>query len=191
LFVERSSSTKSCSCGIHRSFPGGKGLTQQFESLSLSTSSRLAVTLRFRNRKSICTNVGCARQAFVLGGCSTRPLRGQDPDERTSLRCRSRFSFPVLHHRSQNSMNDRIMYRSLSGLPYTGVWFLSTLFELLSSYVDGRFEASAYVKFVLHPYTKNIRWKERADVTRILFNVIEDEFIQTRRCFLTWRSRAE
>ena len=56
--------------------------------------------------------------------------------------------------------------------------FLETLMELIVSKYEHRYSVSHYIKFVLHPYTKNIRYETRSDVTRILFNSIEEFFLK-------------
>ncbi len=53
--------------------------------------------------------------------------------------------------------------------------FLHSLFELLGSMEEGKVYAPDYVTFVLHPYTKSIRYGSRTDVTRILFHQIEQK----------------
>jgi len=73
--------------------------------------------------------------------------------------------------------------------------FFDLLLELVQSRdEDGRLYAPHYLRFVLHPYTKNIYFpaaehtvtgegaeEKRADLTRILFHAIEDELTQGRR----------
>ena len=67
--------------------------------------------------------------------------------------------------------------------------FFDKLLELLTSLdEDERFYAPHYLRLVLHPYTKNIYFPgaaPRADLTRILFHAIEDEFTR-RRMKATW-----
>jgi hypothetical protein len=165
-------------------FQEGKGLQQQLESLGLSDVTQIGRDTPVRKPEIHLYECPDAHgQAFVLGGMFDAAIaEGKTPDERTVIALPAVDSlFPVLHHAltafDEQSYNVSLGY-PVSRTPVYG--FLSTLFDLLSSYMDGRFEAAAYIKFVLHPYTKNIRWKERADVTRILFNVIEDEFIQNK-----------
>jgi CRISPR/Cas system-associated exonuclease Cas4 (RecB family) len=51
--------------------------------------------------------------------------------------------------------------------------FFNNLLELLATKQNDAFSASSYIKFMLHPYAKNIRWNQRTDVTRILVHAIE------------------
>jgi hypothetical protein len=41
---------------------------------------------------------------------------------------------------------------------------------------EGKLYAPDYLKFVLHPYTKNILLDGRSDVTRVLFHAVEELF---------------
>jgi CRISPR/Cas system-associated exonuclease Cas4 (RecB family) len=64
--------------------------------------------------------------------------------------------------------------------------FFSSLMELIASMDGDRVYAPDYLKFVLHPYTKNICLKENAEITRILLHTIEEKLISSRgRTFLT------
>ena len=62
--------------------------------------------------------------------------------------------------------------------------FFDDLLELANSAdEEGRLYAPAYLRFVLHPYTKNIFFPgtgARADLTRILFHAIEEEMTARR-----------
>ncbi len=58
--------------------------------------------------------------------------------------------------------------------------FLHSLLELLSSMEEGRVYAPDYIKFVLHPYTKSIRFGSRTDVTRILFHQVEQKLARDK-----------
>ncbi len=62
--------------------------------------------------------------------------------------------------------------------------FFDDLLELANSAdEEGRLYAPAYLRFVLHPYTKNIFFPgtgARADLTRILFHAVEEEMTARR-----------
>jgi len=60
----------------------------------------------------------------------------------------------------------------LSRTPIYG--FLNCLADLIAAKQGDRFPASAYLRFILHPYTKNIRLGNRSDITRILIHTIEE-----------------
>ena len=82
--------------------------------------------------------------------------------------------FPLVHHAlppfKEEEYNIALGY-PLSRTPIFG--FLQDLLALASVFQDGAYPASSYIRFVLHPYVKNIRFDQRADVTRILFHEIE------------------
>jgi CRISPR/Cas system-associated exonuclease Cas4 (RecB family) len=62
--------------------------------------------------------------------------------------------------------------------------FFSKLFELIQSKdEEGRIYIPNYLRFVLHPYTKNIYFPgpdKRTDLTRILFHAVEEELTRRR-----------
>ena len=62
--------------------------------------------------------------------------------------------------------------------------FFDKLLELIQTRdEDGRIYAPHYLRFVLHPYAKNIYFpgpEKRADLTRILFHAIEEELTRRR-----------
>lgn len=83
--------------------------------------------------------------------------------------------FPVLH--APLSLLNEEEYNISLGYPLvrTPVFgFLNSLMELVSGSFNGKYSAHSYLRFVLHPYTKNIRLGARSDVTRILFHRIEE-----------------
>lgn len=51
--------------------------------------------------------------------------------------------------------------------------FLNNLLELIATAFNKKFSASSYLRVVLHPYVKNIRYAQRSDVTRIMFHQLE------------------
>lgn len=52
--------------------------------------------------------------------------------------------------------------------------FFISLFELISSAEKDRFYVPLYLKFLLHPYTKNILYRNNAELSRIILHEIED-----------------
>jgi ATP-dependent helicase/nuclease subunit B len=64
--------------------------------------------------------------------------------------------------------------------------FFNNLMELVNSMDGDRVYIPDYVKFVLHPYTKNIYYKGKSEITRILFHSVEEELLKHRsRTFAT------
>ncbi|MDA8241154.1 MAG: PD-(D/E)XK nuclease family protein [Nitrospiraceae bacterium] len=58
--------------------------------------------------------------------------------------------------------------------------FLNNLMELIASAEDDRIYVPDYMKFVLHPYVKNIYCKGNAEITRIMFHTIEEMLQKSR-----------
>ncbi|HSB51554.1 MAG TPA: PD-(D/E)XK nuclease family protein, partial [Dissulfurispiraceae bacterium] len=64
--------------------------------------------------------------------------------------------------------------------------FLSLLMELINSMDGERVYIPAYLRFVLHPYTKNIRGRMSSEGTRVMFHAIEGKMTSVRtRTFCT------
>ena len=82
--------------------------------------------------------------------------------------------FPVLHHTlpllPRDGYNIALGY-PLERTPLFG--FLNSLIKVSAGALNGKVSVSDYTTYVLHPYTKNILFGQRADVTRVLFHAIE------------------
>jgi len=82
--------------------------------------------------------------------------------------------FPLYHQTlaqfDRDSYNIALGY-PLHRTPISG--FLLALMEVVIALRRGNVLVPAYLQFMLHPYTKNILWKTRSDVTRILVHAIE------------------
>lgn len=64
--------------------------------------------------------------------------------------------------------------------------FIKHLFDVLTSKRENRVYLPDYLKFMLHPYTKNIMLDGNAEVTRILLHTIEDELnLERYKSFMT------
>ena len=64
--------------------------------------------------------------------------------------------------------------------------FFNHLMEVVSTMDGERLYVPYYLEFILHPYTKNIYFQGRADMTRILFHTIEETLTEKRtRKFLS------
>ncbi len=64
--------------------------------------------------------------------------------------------------------------------------FLNNLMELIISMDENRFYIPDYLKFILHPYTKNIYFNGSAEITRIIFHIIEEKLTKQRtKSFIT------
>ncbi len=95
--------------------------------------------------------------------------------------------FPVFHQTL--SMLEKNEYNIALGYPVSRtpvLGFVSTLFDVLVTMQGEKISLPEYLKFVLHPYTKNIRFGARTDVTRVLFHSMEDFFVEhSMRSFLS------
>ncbi|MGO9612329.1 MAG: PD-(D/E)XK nuclease family protein [Dissulfurispiraceae bacterium] len=58
--------------------------------------------------------------------------------------------------------------------------FLNNLMELSASTEGDRIYIPDYLKFVLHPYTKNIYYKGKSESTRILFHSVEENLLNRK-----------
>jgi hypothetical protein len=82
--------------------------------------------------------------------------------------------FPVVHHTlpllSPDQYNISLGY-PLQRTPLYG--FFLSLLTLSAGAQNGSVPISKYTAFILHPYTKNILFGQRADVTRVLVHALE------------------
>jgi ATP-dependent helicase/nuclease subunit B len=87
--------------------------------------------------------------------------------------------FPVVHQTlslfPQEQYNIALEY-PIARTPIYG--FLYNLLELICTKQGKRYSAAHYIKFILHPYTKNIRLGQRTDITRILFHAVESALVK-------------
>ncbi|MBI4546869.1 MAG: PD-(D/E)XK nuclease family protein [Ignavibacteriae bacterium] len=122
-------------------------------------------------------------QVFALTAMINERLQqGESVDETTAIVLPSANAlFPVLHHTL--SLLKDVQYNISMGynLSRTPVYsFYRQFLKLITSMHENTFHAPEYIKFVLHPYTKNVLFRKRADVTRILFHAIEKHFVDTK-----------
>ncbi len=115
-------------------------------------------------------------QVFALGGA----LR-EAGEETAIVLPRAETLFPLLRHClssfDEESYNISLGY-PLDRTPLYG--FFADLMELVGSMDEGRVYVPDYLTFVLHPYTKNIRFRGSAELTRVLFHAVEDRLSSAR-----------
>lgn len=122
-------------------------------------------------------------QVFALGSIlrQKREAGGVLDEKTTVVLPSSETLFPLLRQGmtciDQDDFNISLGY-PLYRTPVFG--FLSNLMELIASMEDDRIYLPDYLKFVLHPYMKNIYCKGNAGITRIVFHTIE-EILQKKR----------
>jgi len=89
--------------------------------------------------------------------------------------------FPLLHHSLSlfrpDQYNVSLGY-PLQRTPLFGLF--NNLMELIISMDGDRLYLPYYLEFILHPYIKNIYFDGRADMTRILFHVIEEALTEKK-----------
>jgi len=89
--------------------------------------------------------------------------------------------FPLLHQTlaifNREDFNISMGY-PLQRTPIFG--FFNNLMNLITSLEEEKFYVPDYLKFILHPYTKNIYFNRRADLTRIIFHAIEKKLTNRR-----------
>ncbi len=119
-------------------------------------------------------------QTFALAAQLKHHL--QQCDERMAIVLpNSESLFPVLHH--VLSLIPEENYNIALGYPLMrtpAFGFLNSLMELIGSAFHRKYSPRQYLKFILHPYTKNIRFGKRSDVTRILFHSLEEHVLEHR-----------
>ncbi|HYA26638.1 MAG TPA: PD-(D/E)XK nuclease family protein [Thermodesulfovibrionales bacterium] len=128
-------------------------------------------------------------QVFALGSILAEKSGKQNiSDERTTIVLPSSETlFPLLRqgmtYLDKNDFNVSLGY-PLHRTPVFG--FLNNLMELIGSMKDNRIYVPDYIRFVLHPYTKNIYCGGNAEITRIIFHSIEEILQRSRtRTFVT------
>ncbi|MCK5582903.1 MAG: hypothetical protein KAI33_03895, partial [Elusimicrobiales bacterium] len=81
--------------------------------------------------------------------------------------------FPLI----QNVLTDVDEYNISMGYPVTSTpvyALIDSLADLLDKRTDGKYFAPNYLKFVFHPYIKNIYFNKSAETSRIIFQSIEE-----------------
>ncbi len=93
--------------------------------------------------------------------------------------------FPIVQHTvgfTNNDYNISIGY-PISRTPVYAI--IQILSELLETRQGEEYYVPAYLKFVLHPYVKNIYFDNASYLTRIIFHTIEEKFIEEQRRFVS------
>ena len=131
-------------------------------------------------------------QVLALGKMlGTRLENGNSLDENMVIVLpTSETLFPLLRQGLSNVDEDSYNVSIGYPLPRTPVFgFLNSLMELVTSMDKDRIYIPDYLKFVLHPYTKNIYFKiaqgkgrppGNSETTRILFHTLEDELLRQK-----------
>ncbi|MGZ3567282.1 MAG: PD-(D/E)XK nuclease family protein [Thermodesulfobacteriota bacterium] len=112
----------------------------------------------------------------------TKRDRKERIDDHTVIVLPSSEILLPLFHRALNLL-DPDNYNVSLGYPLQRTplfGFFNHLMEVVTTMNGDRLYVPYYLQFVLHPYTKNIYFQGRADVTRILFHAIEKTLTEKR-----------
>ena len=167
-------------------FQGGEGMKKKLSELGIPAQSGFAATepeIRFYKSPD------SHGQVF---GVSALLKRKMDQKERTDQNTvivlpSSETLFPLFHQAL--SLLDPDNYNISLGYPLQRTplfGFFNNLMNVVTSMDGDRLYIPYYLEFILHPYTKNIYFEGRADITRILFHAIEETVTEKRtRKFLS------
>ena len=168
-------------------FQNGPGLGERLAELGIKTGdvqpSHTQPEIRFYSSPDT------HGQVFALGSILREKSEREGPltEKTTIVLPASETLFPLL--RQGMTCIDKDDFNISLGYPLhrTPVFgFLNNLMELIGSMEDDRFYVPDYMKFILHPYMKNIYCKGNAEITRIMFHTIEEILQKSRtRMFAT------
>jgi hypothetical protein len=157
-------------------FKDGTGISEQLK--------RLGIDLKESNQEiphadiHLYSSPDVHGQVFGLSRLLKDKLdKGVRPNEKTLIAIPSSDTlFPLINHCLSlfNPDNYNIsMGYPLYRTPIFG--FLNNLTELVMSMNGEKIYLPDYLKFVLHPYTKNILFNNQSEYTRIIFHTIQEE----------------
>ena len=168
-------------------FHDGPGIKETFQELGMKMNSKEEV---FTGPEiHFYSSPDTHGQVYALGRIVEKISESENSlDERTVVVLPSPDTlFPLL--RQGLAAIDEKDYNISLGYPLhrTSIFgFLNNLMELVTSMDDGRVYVPDYLKFVLHPYTKNIYYNGSAELTRIMFHALEEALTKQRtKTFLT------
>lgn len=162
-------------------FQQGPGLQKQLQALGIEPE--VVQGTAGRTTYSFHKAPDAHGQVFALSGRIRQLIVEKDVlDQRNAIVLpASEALFPVFHQTLAMIPDDQFNISLGYPISRTPLYaFFSNLMELLSFEQGGKLSASSYMKFVLHPYVKNIRFGARTDVTRVLFHTLEEYFTQSR-----------
>jgi len=166
---------------VHLVVQAGIGLGAQLQQIGVSIPEAGEETLQ-QPRLHYYESPDAHGQVFALAAKIQQQRTTCTLDERTVIVLPSADTlFPVVQHAISFLPPDG--YNISLGYPLsrTPVYaFLKSILDLVSSMQDGKFSVPSYLRFILHPYTKNIRIQGRSDVTRILFHTLEEHLGETK-----------
>lgn len=122
-------------------------------------------------------------QIFGISRLLKDKIENKDPiDEQSAIIVPAPDNiFPLIHNSLSLLQPDS--YNISIGYPLfrTPIFaFFNNLMELMLSMNEDKFYIPDYIKFVLHPYVKNIYLDNQPELTRIIFHTLEDELSRNR-----------
>ncbi len=167
-------------------FQNATGLKEKLDDLGIvadrAEASRAEPEVYFYSSPDTHGQVYALSEVISSGPGSEKGRRGTRFNETSAVVLPSSETlFPLL--RQGLPMLDEDSYNISIGYPLhrTPIFgFLNNLMELVLSMDDDRVYIPDYLKFVLHPYTKNIYFGGSAELTRIMFHVIEEKLTEYR-----------
>ena len=158
-------------------FQEGTSLAKHLAQIGIAWEPPAREAPRKAPRVRLCKAPDTHGQVFALGQTLKDLLAaGLPADERTVIVLPSPGALlPVLDHvmpiLKPDEYNISLRY-PIARTPAYG--FLARLMAVVASVDQGKLTLAEYVEFLMHPYTKSIRFGSRTDVTRILVHAIED-----------------
>jgi CRISPR/Cas system-associated exonuclease Cas4 (RecB family) len=178
-------------------FQQGEGMRKKLADLGITAQGRFTPLESPANPPSFLTEpeIHCYKSPDSHGqvlGVSTLLKNRIDQKERIAENTvivlpSSEALFPLFHQvlrlLEPDDYNVSLGY-PLQRTPLLG--FFNNLMQVVTSLDGDRLYVPYYLEFILHPYTKNIYFQGRADITRILFHTIEETLQEKRaRKFLS------
>lgn len=154
-------------------FQHGAGITLQLEKIGITPESEIDRPVPVYH---FYRSPDAHGELFALNAMLKEhlPSMVSDSDDSVIVLPSSENLFPLYHQTL--AQYDRDSYNIALGYPLerTPVYgFLMALMDVLLSSRNGTVFVPAYLQFMLHPYTKNILWKNRSDVTRLIVQAVE------------------
>jgi len=161
-------------------FHEGEGIKQKLSDLGITAQRRPTTTQpEIHCYKSPDTHGQVLGVSTLLKG---RKDRKEHIDENTVIVLPSPETLLPLFHQAL-SLLDPDDYNVSLGYPLQRTplfGFFNNLMEVVTSMDGDRHYVPYYLEFILHPYTKNIYFQGRADITRVLFHAIEEALTEKR-----------
>ncbi len=170
-------------------FQHGTGLKERLADLGINIEDEDKETADTSPEIHFYSSPDTHGQVYALSkALETRLNEKRSLNEKTAIVLPSSETlFPLLYQGI--SVIDKDDYNISLGYPLyrTPVFgFLNNLMELITSMDEDRFYIPDYLKFVLHPYTKNIFYKKSPEITRIIIHTLKESFAKyPEKTFLT------